>query len=48
MCCQNWGTPWDKYITWEGWVIHTKLLIVHAEKKTCVKTPVQMIDLGDI
>ncbi|KAL8156099.1 hypothetical protein AgCh_001258 [Apium graveolens] len=30
----EWGSPWDKRISWEGWIAWARVLLMKAKKKS--------------
>jgi hypothetical protein len=44
----QWGTQWDKRISWAGWISWTRVLIKQSKEKKWPKTAFGMINLGKV
>jgi hypothetical protein len=44
----QWGTQWDKRISWAGWISWTRVMIKHSKEKNWPKTAFGMINLGKV
>jgi hypothetical protein len=44
--CSEWGIPWDKRITWEGWVVWARLLQQRAARREWPQTLREHNNLG--
>ncbi|PKA65205.1 hypothetical protein AXF42_Ash013326 [Apostasia shenzhenica] len=42
----EWGSPWDKRVTWEGWVAWGRVLLMKAREKDWPKSPWGVLNLG--
>ncbi|CAM6124488.1 unnamed protein product [Calypogeia fissa] len=42
----EWGTQWDKKMSWEGWIAWARVLKMNAEQKTWPKSGWGIINLG--
>ncbi|ONK56642.1 uncharacterized protein A4U43_C10F11140 [Asparagus officinalis] len=42
----EWGSPWDKRMSWEGWVAWGRLLLGKAKEKSWPRTSFGIINLG--
>ncbi|KAF5749844.1 hypothetical protein HS088_TW03G00170 [Tripterygium wilfordii] len=42
----EWGSPWDKRMTWEGWVAWTRNLLMKAKEKSWPNTSWGILNLG--
>lgn len=42
----EWGSPWDKRMTWEGWVAWTRVLLMKAKEKSWPNTSWGILNLG--
>ncbi|TKY69036.1 hypothetical protein E2542_SST05300 [Spatholobus suberectus] len=42
----EWGCPWDKRTSWEGWVAWTRVLLMKAKEKSWPHTSWGIINLG--
>ncbi|KAK8945732.1 hypothetical protein KSP40_PGU019026 [Platanthera guangdongensis] len=42
----EWGTPWDKRMSWEGWVSWGRLILQKAKERSWPKTSFGIIGLG--
>ena len=43
---QEWGCPWDKRTSWEGWVAWTRVLLMRAKDKSWPQTSWGILNLG--
>ncbi|KAL8116738.1 hypothetical protein AgCh_023043 [Apium graveolens] len=34
----EWGSPWDKRMSWEGWIAWARVLLMKAKKKSWPQT----------
>ncbi|XP_014497823.1 uncharacterized protein LOC106759255 [Vigna radiata var. radiata] len=42
----EWGCPWDKRTSWEGWVAWTRVLLMKAKEKSWPQTSWGILNLG--
>ncbi|KAL8102472.1 hypothetical protein AgCh_027099 [Apium graveolens] len=42
----EWGSPWDKRMSWEGWIAWTRVLLMKAKKKSWPQTSWCILNLG--
>lgn len=42
----EWGCPWDKRTSWEGWVAWTRVLLMKAREKSWPQTSWGILNLG--
>lgn len=42
----EWGSPWDKRMSWEGWVAWTRVLVMKAKEKSWPNTSWGILNLG--
>lgn len=42
----EWGSPWDKRMSWEGWVAWARALVMKAKEKSWPKTSWGILNLG--
>ena len=42
----EWGSPWDKRMTWEGWVSWARVLLMKAKEKSWPETSWGILNLG--
>lgn len=42
----EWGSGWDKRVTWEGWVAWVRVLLMKAKEKDWPKNPWEILNLG--
>lgn len=42
----EWGSPWDKRMSWEGWIAWTRVLLMKAKEKSWPNTPFGILNLG--
>lgn len=46
MLLLEWGSPWDKRMSWEGWVAWTRVLYMKAKEKSWPQTSWGVLNLG--
>ncbi|XP_010688616.2 uncharacterized protein LOC104902519 [Beta vulgaris subsp. vulgaris] len=42
----EWGSPWDKRMSWEGWVAWTRVLLMKAKERSWPQTSFGILNLG--
>lgn len=42
----EWGSPWDKRMSWEGWVAWARVLVMKAKEKSWPQTAWGILNLG--
>eukprot|EP00268_Persea_americana_P026798 TRINITY_DN262_c1_g1_i1.p1 TRINITY_DN262_c1_g1~~TRINITY_DN262_c1_g1_i1.p1 ORF type:complete len:427 (-),score=101.00 TRINITY_DN262_c1_g1_i1:270-1550(-) len=42
----NWGSPWDKRTSWEGWIAWCRVLLMKAKERSWPKTAWGILNLG--
>ncbi|KAL8123715.1 hypothetical protein AgCh_011637 [Apium graveolens] len=42
----EWGSPWDKRMSWEGWIAWARVLLMKAKKKSWPQTSWCILNLG--
>ncbi|XP_068640581.1 uncharacterized protein [Aristolochia californica] len=42
----EWGSPWDKRTSWEGWIAWTRVLLMKAKEQSWPKTGWGILNLG--
>ncbi|PON87739.1 Tetratricopeptide-like helical domain containing protein [Trema orientale] len=42
----QWGSPWDKRMSWEGWISWARVLLMKAKEKSWPRTSWGIINLG--
>ncbi|KAM7260117.1 hypothetical protein ACFE04_015858 [Oxalis oulophora] len=42
----EWGSPWDKRMSWEGWIAWVRVLLMKAKEKSWVNTSWGILNLG--
>nr|CAN77784.1 hypothetical protein VITISV_014471 [Vitis vinifera] len=42
----EWGSPWDKRMTWEGWIAWNRVLLMKAKERSWPNTSWGIINLG--
>ena len=42
----EWGSPWDKRMTWEGWVAWARVLVMKGKEKSWPNTSWGILNLG--
>ena len=42
----EWGSPWDKRMSWEGWVAWCRVLLMKAKEKSWPNTSWGILNLG--
>ncbi|KAL8519785.1 hypothetical protein ACS0TY_010646 [Phlomoides rotata] len=42
----EWGSPWDKRMTWQGWVAWCRVLVMKAKQKSWPDNPWGILNLG--
>ncbi|XP_068647010.1 uncharacterized protein [Aristolochia californica] len=42
----EWGSPWDKRMSWEGWIAWTRVLLMRAKDESWPKTGWGILNLG--
>ncbi|OVA07402.1 hypothetical protein BVC80_8825g9 [Macleaya cordata] len=42
----EWGSPWDKRMSWEGWVAWARVLVMKAKEKSWPQTSWGILNLG--
>lgn len=42
----EWGTTWDKRMSWEGWIAWTRVLLMKAKEKSWPHTSWGILNLG--
>lgn len=42
----EWGSPWDKRMSWEGWIAWCRVLVIKAKEKSWPDTSLGIINLG--
>ncbi|KAM7463248.1 hypothetical protein LguiA_031369 [Lonicera macranthoides] len=42
----EWGSPWDKRMSWEGWIAWTRVLVMKAKEKSWPQTGWGILNLG--
>ncbi|GKD61349.1 hypothetical protein Tco_1298858 [Tanacetum coccineum] len=42
----EWGSPWDKRMSWEGWVAWCRVLVMKAKEKSWPDTSWGILNLG--
>lgn len=46
MLLLEWGSPWDKRMSWEGWIAWTRVLYMKAKEKSWPQTSWGILNLG--
>ena len=42
----EWGNPWDKRMTWEGWIAWNRVLLMKAKERSWPNTSWGILNLG--
>ncbi|KAI3948681.1 hypothetical protein MKW98_027747 [Papaver atlanticum] len=42
----EWGSPWDKRMSWEGWIAWSRVLVMKAKEKSWPQTSFGILNLG--
>lgn len=42
----EWGSPWDKRMSWEGWIAWTRVLLMKSKEKSWPQTSWGILNLG--
>jgi len=42
----EWGSPWDKRMSWEGWIAWVRVLLTKAKEKSWPQTTWGILNLG--
>lgn len=42
----EWGSPWDKRMSWEGWIAWARVLVMNAKEKSWPQTSWGILNLG--
>lgn len=42
----EWGSPWDKRMSWEGWIAWTRVLVMKAKEKSWPDNGFGILNLG--